>query len=516
MRTLFQDIVKENLFPEQVGDYELLALFLESPRGDKTEIPFKQYGLDFVYTNFSIYEDIYSNCLSGSVTIVDANHLLTDFPIIGEETIEICFRSLNTPIAIMVRMRVTSISEVISINENSYMYTLYLTSAVGIRSEKQKITKSFHSGKFTQIIEYICLNYLKLIDDKSVSLLVESNYRIKNKDKFSDYFSIETESDHFEKYIPPSLSPFNIINKLCNKAISTTGSLFFFFQDINKFRLVSLTDLFKKRAGEQHIKKIIYIPKNTINSDNLMNWNIAIDYKIIKRFDVLKGMSSGMYSSEYSFVDLEKRKVDNKQFYYQRDAKEQYHLNNDKYLISTDGSDITHNQEFENPRTTKGLILTHHGDSESQDLSNHYGESFQQRLSTQAQINAMVIEVEIPGDSSGQLTVGDIVDFQFPKYERSTGDEYLTGKYLVTRIHHSVDISEKYRLIVELTSDTIATGYNVVEGDISTNVALPIKSKDITLEKDKSVVATSLLSSTIIDDYNEEDRIRRAQIKVIT
>ena len=70
--------------------------------------------------------------------------------------------------------------------------------------------------------------------------------------------------------------------------------------------------------------------------------------------------------------------------------------------------------------------------------------------------------------------------------------------------------------VVELTSDTIATGYNVVEGDISTNVALPIKSKDITLEKDKSVVATSLFSSTIIDDYNEEDRIRRAQIKVIT
>ena len=66
----------------------------------------------------SIFEDLYSNCLTGSLSILDSNHLLADFPIIGEETVQVCFRSMHTQIAIELRMRVTGISEVERLNEN--------------------------------------------------------------------------------------------------------------------------------------------------------------------------------------------------------------------------------------------------------------------------------------------------------------------------------------------------------------------------------------------------------------
>ena len=507
MRTLFYNSVKEELFPEQIGDYELYTLFIETPRDDKNVgRPFTQTDLKLLYSNISIYEDIYSNCLTGSVTLVDASHLLTSLPIIGEETVEIGFRSLNTQIGIVLRLRVTGISEITTVNENTYVYTLYLTSAIAILSEKQKISRSFWRNSLSQVIEYICVKYLNLVDDKSIDYIAESDYYVKYKDRFSNYYSIETDSGYFERYIAPYYSPLRIINKLCKRAVNETGSLFFFFQDINKFRLVSLEDIFKKRIDETSIKKIVYVPKDTVSKDNLSAWNIAIEFKIVSRFDIFKNMSRGMYSSEYLFVDVEKRDVKTIPYYYQTDALKQYHINNDQYLLTTNNSDITHDERIESPKTVKDLVITHKGDQESLDFSNHYASMLQRRLSIQSQIDAMIIEVVMPGDSSGFVNVGDIVEFMYPKYEREEGDEYLTGRYLITRIHHSVDKDLKYRLVLEMVSDTISGGYELVKGDETTNIGIAVDSKDIPKEFERDIVASSILAVDKINAYNEEAR----------
>lgn len=512
MRTIIQKTLKEKLFPDQLGDYELISLFIETPRDiNNTGQKFKQYGLSLIYSNLSIYEDIYSNCLTGSVTLVDANHLINDFPIIGEETVEICFRSLNTNISILLRMRVTGISEIINMNENTYVYTLYLTSSVGLLSEKQKISKSFWKGNLSQVIEYICINYLNLIDDKKVPHQPQygGDYLIKDKSKYENYYSIETTSGHTEKYVAPYYSPFRIINKLCRRSISETGSLFFFFQDINKFRLVSLEDIFKKRENDTKIRKVVYVPKDTIEKTNLTAWNVVNDYKILSKFDILKNMSRGMYSSEFTFVDIEKKDVKVKQYYYQRDAKKQYHVNPQQYLLTTNNSDITHNELREDPRTVKEVVMVHKGDQESQDYSDHYSEMLQRRQSIQSQLDSLVLQIEVPGDSSGNITIGDLIEFSMPKYERQGGDEYLTGRYLVTRIHHSIDIAAKYKLIIEMVSDTLSNGYNLIEREDSTKTAMKIDSKDITLELDRDVVGTSVTSLIAVDDYYQESRKRR-------
>ena len=111
-----------------------------------------------VYSNFSIFEDLYSNCLSATVTIVDSNSIFTEFPIIGDEFIEIMFRSLNTEISIHLKFRVVRVSELEQINETTNVYTLLLSSPVSILSEKQKISKSFAgiNHKTHYIVKNIC------------------------------------------------------------------------------------------------------------------------------------------------------------------------------------------------------------------------------------------------------------------------------------------------------------------------------------------------------------------------
>lgn len=512
MRTVFNTSVKKDFFPSEIGDYELLQLRLESPKiyNDNDNEPlYKTKELNFVYTNFSIYEDIYSNCLTGKIGILDSNHLLTDFPIIGEEYIYITFRSLNTQIAIQLKMRVYGITDIERINENTNIYTLLLTSDVSIKNLKTIISRSFHSGSLSNIVSYICEKYLGLINEKDVKSFKYGDNYIKTKSIDNNYFSIETESGYTEKYVAPSYNPFRIINKLCKRSVSSTGSLFFFFQDINRFRFVSLEDIFKNRKDDKNLKTLVYLPKDVLDKNNKkVNWNIVYDYKIIKRFDVIKNMSRGMYSSSVTFVDVEKRKVESNDYYYQLDAKQHYHINNDKYLLTTEYSDITHDYNTERPTTINELVLFHSGDYESQDFSDHKKEMYQRRMSMQAQLDALVIQVEIAGDSSGEINIGDILYFYVPREQKDEGDSYVTGRYLVTRIHHSVDREEKYKILLEMVTDTISSSYVLSDSEKSMNISIKAEPKDLFLKEERDIVSTSVLSSEIINDNNEAFRKR--------
>lgn len=46
-----------------------------------------------VFQNFSLYEDIFSNTMSGSITIIDSMNTVKHFPIIGAETLSISYRT---------------------------------------------------------------------------------------------------------------------------------------------------------------------------------------------------------------------------------------------------------------------------------------------------------------------------------------------------------------------------------------------------------------------------------------
>ena len=524
MRRVFDKTLKSDLFPDQIGDYELIALTIESPKifsGDETA-PFlqKKISLDFIFENFSIYEDLYSNCLSGTITLIDGNNLLTDFPFIGEETLYVVFRSMNTAIAIELKFRVTSISNIEKINEETKIYTLHLISEVALRNQKQKISMSFPKSKLSHVVAYLCEKKLGLVNEQTVKTTDSGGYLSKNKDVNNNYYSIETTTPYIEKYIAPSLSPFRVINKLCKRNLSPSGSLFFFFQDINRFRFVSLEDIFKnKPKNDDYVKKLYYIPKDSQDKSQEFefSWNIVYDYKVVKRFDVLQNMSRGMYSSEVSYVDIEKRKFETKSYYYQDEASKQHHINNDGYLLTTRNSDVLHDPKNEAPATINELVMFHSGDPESQDYSDHRKEMYQRRMSMQAQLDALVVQVELAGDSSGRLSVGDLVHFHVPRHQDTEGDLYLSGKYMVTRIHHNVSLDSKYRILVEMVTDSISTNYrfDIANKKKSNEIGIKVNSKDLDLEREQDIVRTSILSSEIINDYNLATRLRKLEVQLI-
>ena len=70
----------------KLNDVEITSIMLKSDQGGEVNIIQKA-------KHFSLFEDVYTNCLSGYVLVVDAHNLINHFPIIGQETITIGFRT---------------------------------------------------------------------------------------------------------------------------------------------------------------------------------------------------------------------------------------------------------------------------------------------------------------------------------------------------------------------------------------------------------------------------------------
>ena len=511
---------KDEISFENPGDYELLAMRLYGPPKKKLDgtIQLKApLSLHLIYTNFSIFEDLYSNCLTASVSIIDANSILTEFPIIGDETIEIMFRSMNTEIAIHLKFRVTGISEIEKMNENTNLYTLELTSPVAIQNEKFKVSRSFGgiNHKTHKIVEYVCKTYLNLKNTAAVKFRTLGDLQIREKNIEDDYYLIESESGHSEKYIAPSISPFNVINNLCRRSIDSSGSLYFFFEDVNQFRFVNIEETFIKRKKGNIVKKLICFPndatKKTLD-DIKIRWNTVIDYSIKKRFNVFENMKRGMYSSEVTFLDLEKRQHFTKKYYYQEEGAK-YNHSSDGYLLTSKYSDLIHDVDNESPSTVAAIVPMHFGDSQSQDYTIHTYENFQRRMSMEAQLDGIIIEAQIPGDSTGEISVGSFVHFSFisadpNKEQGNVEDPYLSGKYMVTRIrHHLTKEDNSYSMIIEMISDTVFNEYDSREGYETSSIQT--NSEQIELERDQIEVSTSARSNIIVDANHAISRKRR-------
>ena len=510
---------KDIITNENPGEYELITMNLIGPPIKTSSGTFRNkiYSLMLIYSNFSVYEDLYSNCLSAKTTLVDSNSILSEFPIIGDEFVEIMFRSLNTEISIHLKFRVVKLSEPEPINETTNVYTLALSSPISILSEKQKVSRSFAgiNHKTHRIIENICEKYLNLVNEKNLKIRQLGDYSYKDKKIEKDYYQIESTSGHSEKYISPYLSPFSIINNLCKRSVNSDGSLYFFFEDINRFRFVNIEENVRRKKNRIS-KRLVYYPANSLRKtpeNSEMFWNVVNSYNIKKRFNVFENMVKGMYSSSVTYIDLEKRRTIEKNYYYQREGAE-YNHTSDGYLLTSKYSDLIHDDKLETPATVQSVVPFHSGDISSQDYSSHEPEYFQRRMSMEAQMNGIVLEVEIPGDSTGQISIGEFVDISILSVSQENSDElisdpYLSGKYMVTRIHHHITKSDNsYSMIIEMISDTVFQEYDLNTKGVE-SISIQAKTKELELEQDQVYVSTSKKSTQDINMRHAIDRKRR-------
>jgi len=332
--------------PSFPGDFELLKLTLTSPNMVATYIDLKA-----AWSDLNIYEDVFANCLTGNIQIVDGVGLMESVPIIGEETINIHvrtkgivrerdtgantipgpFQGSESEGIINLKMKVTKLTDPVQLNEGILTYTLHLVSEEFIINLKSKVMKSsLNPGT---------------LEPQRISTTVKSLYRqFFKRGRIAKKIFIEPTKNPTSLVIP-NYPPFKAFNFLASRAISAgqhaVGSSYLFYETIKGFFFVSLetlmagggmgystvpgTDDFSPTelvftAPEDPVKETYVVQPKRMEAKKDDVKNVAIEmtavdsYQFSSNFDVLQNLTKGMYSNRLLTHDLVRMKYDTLDF----------------------------------------------------------------------------------------------------------------------------------------------------------------------------------------------------------
>ena len=145
---------------------------------DKLDIEssFGKYDLVPHLEELNIYEDIFSNHMTGHITLQDAFNIPYKLPIVGEETIDCAIRLEGDDGKFIIDpplLHVHELSDRFLQTNQSQRFSLDLVSEQYMSNQHARVSKSYSSGVWTadEIVSDIWSNYL---DDGHGDLFVEN------------------------------------------------------------------------------------------------------------------------------------------------------------------------------------------------------------------------------------------------------------------------------------------------------------------------------------------------------
>lgn len=442
------------------------SIILENYAGDKRQ------DISELMITLDIFESIYTNTITGTITIKDSNELIQFFPIIGREYISIdailpgLEENKNWTLS---HFRVYKVSDRVLNSDKVQTYTLWFTSEETIVNSNIRVTKSWNNSTVDKIVKDIFSN-----DLKSKKKLKVSNTIIP------------------QVYIAPSWYPFKVINYLAKSRAINSNNLadFMFFESISEdgketvFNFVSLSELTK----QEPIAKFTYQPLNMAGGDLYKITNVeSITFQ--KDIDYLDLKLKGLYNQTNVYYDpIRKRTVTEK-----IDYKDIYEKTSDFKMGSwtpvvdeefTTGTTnifmvnefplmISSNKGINNIKNKTSEAKPRRSDDQYIKENNIYENSlmtekvFAKRSVLMAEFD--MFKVNLNGVSGNYLlySVGRTVNFEKPHIvndrdktasnTNSNEDKLLSGKYLITRNRHRI-VKEKgnfeYKNYIEISKNS--------------------------------------------------------------
>ena len=466
---------------DRPGAFELSDVILISYKSfDGAGTP-ERLSIRSLVQEISIYESLDGKFLSGDMTLLDGTNAIQTLPITGFERVEFFFRTPGTDKGFDFSVKtghpmfVYSLKNREGVNPRSQIYTLKFISLEAIRNHQTRISQAF-SGNIDQMITDICYNYLKTKKD----LLVE-----------------DTKSNH--KFVMPRIKPTKAIEQLRKVARSLhyENSGFLFFENGDGFNFKSYEGLFCKKDGTPRPVKAHYSPKvkNVAESqDPIYNLQSVENFKIIQQFDTLNNTANGVYASKLITHDIYNKTFEEIEFDYTKEYIKQNHLEQDESGNKRNDNGILPFFNYDNGETfgnkSEGSIYYQ---SETQKVHNTHEfpvskDILQKRISQHIATNSLVIEITAPGTT--ELRVGDIVNFNLPKYapfsreDPKDQDKYLSGRYLISAARHHVStLNKRHTLALELIKDSFNVSLPQEDNELFTNNELqdggPYRTSDI-------------------------------------
>jgi len=373
------------------------------------------------------FEDIFSNFVTAAITVVDTRGILFTKPLFGEETVVLSMSNMTG--TIRKTLKIFKISDVSSIKQNTYQYTLHVCSPELIANAATRVSKAYQSKKASEIVRLLMTEPYPYGLNYSGPLNIEASF-------------------YDEYVIVPYWSPFEAINWLAGRAVTEANhnaANFLFFENASGYNFASLETLLAKPP-----KVEITTIKEGLNSRTVRQ-NNAREFSIVKHNNVITNITNGLYAGRLVTHDVATKEIKVYEYDYRNDFNAVKSLESSPYIRSSS----------QLPTMT---TATHRKFELSNKVFDNMPEDgfkpdkfLLQRMSQLTAINAFRIAVQIGGNLA--LRVGDVanLDLQTPTGTEGTEKNRIySGKYLISSLKH-VYINDEIHTILELGRDSLPT-----------------------------------------------------------
>ena len=444
------------------GDFELEVLDLVTVSGMRIDLTASCIGI-------TIFEDIFSLALTGTIALTDSFNLPSHGPILGQEYLYLKIRTPSFPDATTTAIDfsenvflIHSISTRKPIADGVQGYVLSFASQELIKNQRLKVTQSL-TGSWSDLVEQMLRDNKYLNTTKNV--LIERTAGVK-------------------RFVSPNIRPLDVVVLATKQAISQKGGepTFLFYETFDGFHFRSLASLYNKLPS--FLFKTVQPGANPPlgrRGDIAKQMETILGYEIVNNNDTIVGYRTGMYGSKLITHDIV-----NKTY---RINRYNYHDNftNEPHIVSGTTaerseypfvSELYVNQEgrvsdylgrtFVMPETNsssnKERDSQHITTANTSPFNSYSPQSWVQRRNSQMlQLeNAFNINLKVHGNT--MIRVGNVVTVKIP-YVHATSvkkeepfDKFYNGPFLIKRIRHDFSMTEtppKHTMSMNLVKDSL-------------------------------------------------------------
>ena len=260
---------------QHAGEYDLTDLKLYTGSGEVLN-------LSLMYQSLDIYENMFSNGLTGALIIVDTNNIVMNAPITGQEflSFKIITPTLdNVPIDFTEHVMAVYKIDARVAERGNEVIQLHFCSPELLRNSRTRLSKSY-DGNISDIVSNI------LTDNKSTNTKKE-------------LFIEQTLGN--KKIVSPNKNPYSLIRDLTTDAIGENGSPHFvFFENLDGIHFRTLDSLYAIGSTGEFIAS----DRGSIDFQEGGVTNIkedlkrVLDYEIASNNDTKRNIKSGLFGSK--------------------------------------------------------------------------------------------------------------------------------------------------------------------------------------------------------------------------
>ena len=412
---------------QYAGEYEITQCKILTTSGNEFDVlP--------VVESIIMFESIFSQTISGQITIQDTSDIVNNGPIIGEEKLQLKLltpQENERPETVIdftkTPLDIYKIDNQMGTSEKANVITLSFTSQETSKNALSKISRCY-KGTCSDMVEKILRDKNYLDSDKKLTL---------------------EETNGLKKIIVPNMKPFKAINMLTRQSNSKNfknSPTYFFYETTKGFHFRSVDGLCSQEPTFRYTENV---PDRLVDGgkDAQANLETINSFTIVAPRDTIENIYEGMLSSNLKTHDIYNKKINDYTYNYFDEFDKDIHLEKKPYI--SESTDKYTNKNYADYSDSMNFVtITSNG--KSFDEGNNYPyasdelEKIVMRRNSRIRQfeNSITLNMTVPGNTN--IQAGDIIDVTIGASSTVTSitdDPNFSGRYLITKIRHNFNNS---------------------------------------------------------------------------